>query len=236
MHSPFVSLRFQFIMSKILLIIVLLVIVCIISISFTYKSGNDSYVNLYDERLNRLNKQQEDLVELIRKSDIKSAKDIEEIKIAIAKARRSLKGIDFWVRYLDPIAYKKMNGPLPVEWETEVFEKFEKPYKREGAGLTLAQLYLDENELSKDSLISLIQSSIIASETYTADSITGQLRSHQHFYLCNRLFLLNLAAIYTTGFECPDTASIIPELINMLKQTKQLYTSYNKSFPTQSLQ
>jgi len=44
----------------------------------------------------------------------------------IELARLKLKGIDFWLRYLDPIAYKKINGPLPVEWETEVFEKMGK--------------------------------------------------------------------------------------------------------------
>ena len=36
-----------------------------------------------------------------------------------------------------------------MEWETEVFEKYEAPYKREGAGLTLAEQYLGENKIIK---------------------------------------------------------------------------------------
>jgi cytochrome c peroxidase len=47
-----------------------------------------------------------------------------------------MKAIDFWLRYIEPTLYKKINGPLPVEWETEVFEKYEKPYRREGDGFT----------------------------------------------------------------------------------------------------
>ena len=50
----------------------------------------------------------------------------------IRENRLKLKEIDFWLRYLEPVAYKKINGPLPVEWETEVFEKWEAPYKRDG--------------------------------------------------------------------------------------------------------
>jgi cytochrome c peroxidase len=50
--------------------------------------------------------------------------------------------------------------------------------------------------------------SVKAMDTYTADSITRVLNTPEHFYYANRLFLLNLAAIYTTGFECPDTARV----------------------------
>jgi cytochrome c peroxidase len=61
------------------------------------------------------------------------------------------------------------------------------------------------------------------------------LQSHHHFYLCNRLFLLNLASIYTTGFENPDTAQIIPELKFMIEEVGLINTSFNTSFPTQAL-
>ena len=131
--------------------------------------------------------------------------------------------------------YKKINGPLPVEWETEVFEKFEKPYKRNGAGLTLAELYLEEKVKNKDSLLHLIQSSVDASKTYLADSITGQLSEYGTFFLTNRLFLLNLSAIYTTGFECPGTNNIIPELRSMLISVRDIYSNYDKSFTSTSL-
>ena len=41
----------------------------------------------------------------------------------LGSARMKLKAIDPMLRYLDPISYKLVNGPLLVEWETEVFEK-----------------------------------------------------------------------------------------------------------------
>jgi cytochrome c peroxidase len=139
--------------------------------------------------------------------------------------------MDLWFRYLEPVAYKKINGPLPVEWETEVFEKFEKPYKREGAGLTLAALYLDEEKIEKNKLLELIQNSIDATKVFAADSITNELKKPDHFFLCNRLFLLNLAAIYSTGFECPDTTRIIPELQSMLQDVYTTSIAFNSGFP-----
>ncbi|MBK6522634.1 MAG: hypothetical protein IPG08_10000 [Sphingobacteriaceae bacterium] len=83
---------------------------------------------------------------MINARELTNAADINKIRDEINSCRLELKGIDIWLRYLEPISYKRINGPLPVEWETEVFEKFEKPYKREGAGLTLASLYLDEEK------------------------------------------------------------------------------------------
>jgi len=72
-------------------------------------------------------------------------------------------------------------------------------------------------------------------DTYAADSITSILKTPGHFYYANRLFLLNLAAIYTTGFECPDTSRVIPELKLMLPAVKDIYQSFNASFPSNSL-
>ena len=65
-----------------------------------------------------------------------------------------------------------------------------------------------------------------------ADSITRNLNTHHHFFLANRMFLLNLAAIYTTGFECPDTSRIIPELLHVMESTNELYTTFDQSFPS----
>ena len=94
---------------------------------------------------------------MIAAKDFQSPKDIEATKEQINLARTDMKRMDFWLRYLEPVAYKTINGPLPVEWETEVFEKYERPYRREGAGLTLAALYLEEPGIKKDSLLQLIQ-------------------------------------------------------------------------------
>lgn len=221
----------QKIVRKRLILIGVCGLVVFMSISFKNDIGSSTYVSLYLQRLDQLQKQQIDLLNLIEKSDMSSPHSIAAIKAQMDTTRKAMKAMDLWLRYLEPIAYKKINGPLPVEWETEVFEKFEKPYKREGAGLTLAEGYLEEKELQKEELVRLIKTSIDACQTYRADSITSELKSSSHFFLCNRLFILNLSAIYTTGFECPDTNNVIPELQFMLQQVEGLYQVFNASFP-----
>ena len=171
----------------------------------------------------------------IRNANLGSEQNKDLVKGQIENCRLKMKGLDFWFRYLEPNVYRKINGPLPVEWENEVFEKFEPPYRREGAGLSLAEQYLEEKNVSKDSLASLIESSIDALNTFRADSITSQLNSYHHFFLANRLFLLNLAALYTTGFECPDINHIIPELRNLVKDVKDIYNTFDETFSSTPL-
>lgn len=216
-------------------LIILIAIICFVAFSFKERKNDNAYITGYHEQLNRFRESQLKLLQVIEKSNLQQQQDIDQIKVQLQIARNHLKGVDFWFRYLEPTVYKLINGPLPVEWETEVFEKFEKPYKRNGAGLTLASLYLDEGSINKDSLAQLIKTAINATATYSADSITGAFTSYHHFYLCNRLFLLNLAAIYTTGFECADTSMIIPELRGMMNNVQAIYNSFNESFATTSL-
>jgi cytochrome c peroxidase len=208
--------------------------ICLAVFSFSEKPAATYYTD-YAEQLQAFTHSQQKLLHLIEQSDLKQPSALEKIKTQLQTTRDQLKGLDFWFRYLEPTVYKMINGPLPVEWETEVFEKFEKPYKRNGAGLTLAALYLQEQDANKDSLARLIRSSLKATETFAADSITTQFTAYHHFYLCNRLFLLNLAAIYTTGFECPDTSRIIPELRLMMDHVATTYQSFNASFPATPL-
>lgn len=222
-------------MKKKITLLSLLTVLTITFLSFDKSADQSPYKTIYLNRLLDFKKQQTALIKLVEQSELNDTADFEHIKSQIQVNRLGMKGLDFWLRYLEPISYKKINGPLPVEWETEVFEKFEKPYKREGAGLTLARLYLDEDIVSKDTLLQLLNSSLQATETYTADSIMNQLQDYNHFYLCNRLYLLNLAAIYTTGFECPDPKQIIPELRQMLGSIMELYKSFNLSFPATPL-
>ncbi len=211
-----------------------LVLVAVIFISF--KNSNDAdYINSYKNGLTAFTAAQQNLLAVIMSTDINDEKGIEQVRASIYQARIAMKSVDIWLRYLEPLAYKKINGPLPVEWETEVFEKYEKPYRREGAGLTLAALYLDEKDINKDSLLSLVQASITATGIYTHDSVTTELNSYHNFYLCNRLFLLNLAAIYTTGFECPDANRVVPELKEMLVAVGNTYISFDRSFPATPL-
>ncbi len=214
--------------------IIFFTIFTIFCLSFS-KKGNRSYNNLYKNSLLEFRQQEVVLETFILQADLSSEENMKSLRRQIEAARLKLKNIDFWLRYFEPNAYRKINGPLPVEWENEVFEKFEPPYRREGAGLSLAELSLEQMPLSKDSLIQLIKRSEEAIKTFEADSITGQLNSYSHFFLANRLFLLNLAAIYTTGFECPDTNHVIPELHSMLVGTKEIYNSYNQSFPEKPL-
>lgn len=221
-------------MKKIVFVIVL-VCTLFITISFISNTGTDGYSSSYLTKLNAFEKKQTGLLKRIQESNLDSEIDLEHIREEINQTRVQLKGMDFWLRYLEPLSYKKINGPLPVEWETEVFEKFEPPYKREAAGLTLAYTYLDESEVKKVELLRLIQQSIDATKIFDEDSITNTLTSYHHFYLCNRLYLLNLASIYTTGFECPDTSRVIPELLSMMKDVKNIYSVYSNSFSSTPL-
>lgn len=204
-------------------------------ISFKKDNQQTNYSLNYFNGLSDFNSKQLVLLNTISQANFASTKDREKIKEQINIVRTSLKQMDFWFRYLEPTSYKKINGPLPVEWETEVFEKFEKPYRRQGAGLTLAAMYVEEDLVLKDSIFNLINSSIQATKIYSEDSITIHLKNFDHFYLCNRLFLLNLAAIYTTGFECPDQDRIIPELRTMMTNAYSTYLSFNESFPENAL-
>ncbi len=208
------------------------VIVAIAICSFIPGTKESNYRKSYTEAIDRFEQQEHTLCGQIKSADISTTQGKEDIKQHIEEARLKLKAIDFWLRYLEPVAYNKINGPLPVEWENEVFEKFEPPYRREGAGLSLAEIYLDDKSASKDSVLRLVQLSFDALKTFKADSIVGQLDSFDHFFYANRLYLLNLAAIYTTGFECPGNKNIIPELRSMVADVKGIYSSYNSAFPT----
>ncbi len=222
-------------MKKNYLILMTVAVVFGAIVSFRQNTAAGNYMEHYTSKINEFESSLKELRRLIGDSDPGKEEDHEKISGQIAASRLKLKGMDFWLRYLEPISYKRINGPLPVEWETEVFEKFEAPYKREGAGLTLAALYLDEEKPDKDSLMHLIDWAIRSMEPYRADSIMIHLKTKDHFFLCNRLFLLNLAAIYTTGFECPDTSQIIPELRAMLSDVYGIYSVFNKQFPENTL-
>lgn len=209
--------------------------IIIISLSSSFTHNSRLYTRLYENRINELDKALGSLQELIGQTDLTNPIQKKNIAGTINSTRTKMKACDFWLRYTEPVAYKKINGPLPVEWETEVFEKFEAPYKREGAGLTLAFQYLEEANASKDSLQKLIDASAASLKTFLADSVTSQLNSYHHFFLCNRLFLLDLATIYTSGFDCPDTEMIIPELLGMMEQTFFIYNTYNEEFQQHTL-
>jgi cytochrome c peroxidase len=215
--------------------ILTLSIVAIFVCSFVTYPEQTDYDSLYYYRLAQLETKLNDVLAVPAKSEGSDGTAQSRLIGSIHAARLQLKEVDFWLRYFDPIAYRLINGPLPVEWENEVFEKFEKPYRRVGAGLTLSELYLQEGNTVVDSVHALIRQSINALAVFRADSTTVNFRTYDHFFLANRLFLLNLAAIYTTGFECPDKERVIPELRQMLHAVKTIYTTHNSKFPQQKL-
>ncbi|MXS70654.1 cytochrome C peroxidase [Flavobacteriaceae bacterium W22] len=216
-------------------IVLLFLLISLIGLFSFRKKAETSYEILYNTNISHLVEEQEKLVQLIKSKNSIDSFSSEDINDEIKQCRKRMKTVDFWIRYFDPVNYKMINGPLPVEWETEVFEKFEKPYRRDGAGFTLAQLYLEEENINKDSLELLIQKSLTATKMYQFAEIKDNLKNPETFYFCNRLFLLNLATIYTTGFECPETENVITEMHDMLSQVKTIYEAYNESFPKTSI-
>lgn len=222
-------------MRKTTVLLFIFTAVAFLSIGFQQVSDPEAYSKLYFKKIAAFRSQQLALLAQVEKSDLDNPAHVEQIKTLIGLSRDRMKGIDIWLRYLDPLAYRRINGPLPVEWETEVFEKWEKPYKRIGGGLTLAFLHLAEEHPVKDTLLRMIRSSVIGIDSYSADSTTRPLPKANHFFLSNRLYLLNLAAIYTTGFECPETDRIIPELRMMMAEANAIYQAFNESFPNTPL-
>ncbi len=206
----------------------------LVALLSSYTTGTH-YRNYYFSSFDSLDKQLSLLSRLSRTADLEKDAGRGAVKAAISNCRFKLKACDFWLRYIEPNAYRRINGPLPVEWETEVFEKYEPPYKREGAGLSLAFLYLETKEVQKDSLLGLVNAATEALRVYSTDSVAALLNSHDEFYLCNRLYLLNLATIYTTGFECPDTKQIIPELKGMMQSVAAIYSVFNNDYPGYAL-
>lgn len=184
---------------------------------------------LFAQRLSMLKHKTGILIQQIRNSG--DSPDRGEFIRQLHEARMVLKSADFWLRYLCPQEYRSLNGPLRTEWETEVFEKYERPYRRIGSGLTLLELQLGEDSWNADSALALMLPCQSTLQFLASDSIAGLLSQYHHGFLCNRLFLLNLATIYTTGFECPDPERMAPELSQMLRDTRDIYTAFNSDFP-----
>ena len=205
-------------------------LIIVISVAFVSKKET-SLAFFVEQKIEGLDQSLTKLATSIAIDDLSNPAIQKQLIVNIHQCRFSLKSIDFLLRYLEPNQYKKINGPLPVEWETEVFEKFEKPYKREGFGLTIAEIAINEGEINKNSLLHLINQARVGVAYFRRDSLRATLNKPSTFLLANRLFLLNLSAIYTTGFECPDTAQILPELQQMLKSQRAFYIVYNQQFP-----
>lgn len=207
---------------------ILVLFVSVATLSFKM-AGKAAYVEAYFQNISEIRQKQSELLELLQHTELQNSAQRSHFVSALHQLRLKLKAQDFWFRYLEPNAYRKLNGPLPVEWETEVFEKYEPPYRREGAGLSLIEIALDEPALSKEYISKNIYAFIGSLDVFAADSVVQRMKDPSAFYFANRLFLLNLAAIYTTGFECPDTGRIVPELRQMIMDVETLYRQYEQS-------
>ena len=172
--------------SKIFLLYFLMLI-CLITLlfSFTFSKADEeiapiqenTYITFYQEQLENFRASLTELSTSLNYTD----RDPLEL---LHDARFQMKQIDFLLRYLEPTLYKKVNGPLPVEWETEVFEKFEKPYKRVGGGLTLAEGSLEElTDSSRIAAKLLVQDALNVLDTYTSDSLLTVLSNPEHLFL-----------------------------------------------------
>ena len=199
----------------------------LISFAFRFET---TYQKGYFDFVHRLEANQQSLYRMAAATDFSQSAAREALLDSVTAARGLLKAGDFWLRYLDPVQYLGINGQLPVEWETEVFEKFEKPYRRQGAGISLAQMALLEPHPEKDTVLRYLASSIAATRAFYADSNTRQIIRPEHFFYANRLYLLNLAAIYTSGYECPDKKFLVPELRAMMQAVSRIYDWHDESF------
>src|SRR4051812_27129156 len=70
------------------------------------------YAELYHAGVETFKAKQEDLLQAINKANLNNPTDVEKIRMGIATARQAMKCIDFWIRYMEPTVYKKINGPL----------------------------------------------------------------------------------------------------------------------------
>ena len=202
---------------------------------FSFFRSEDPYVKRYYEKIDGYAASLDSFANYIITIDVHTESGKKLIVDRIHELRKEMKAIDIWLRYMAPARYRKVNGQLPVEYEVEPFEKYERPMWRYGSGLSLAEIYLEEEDMQRDSLYKLIRTSADTMQVYKADSIVKLLKTPDHFLFANRLFLLNLAAVYTNGFECPDTELIIPELTWMMGEVNYLYALFNSTYPTRRL-
>ncbi|MEI9809992.1 MAG: hypothetical protein WDO16_20175 [Bacteroidota bacterium] len=92
----------------------ILAAVCCFSFSLQHKK---EYTSLYSNSLAEFKGQLTLLSNTIRSTDISTEQGRQKIREQIRSSRLKMKGLDFWFRYFEPNVYRKINGPLPVEWK-----------------------------------------------------------------------------------------------------------------------
>lgn len=206
------------------------VLICSAFLGTGREGIEQAYPGLYSTRLTAAEAALENAIHTVDAQDPATDSGQAAIVASLHEARIALKRADCWLRYFDPVAYRSINGPLPVEWEVEAYEKNGRPHRRVGAGLILAELHLsDEEHPSRDTLKKLLATGLGALKSF--EGMTAKLATPDHFFFCERLQILNLAAIYTTGFECPDGDRMLPELQALLSAGLEAHAAFNSTYP-----
>src|SRR5687768_7905816 len=99
-------------MNKRSTVLALLVFIAFAAISFKDDSGKNAYTSAYNARIKTFSKAQAMLIAAVDGADMGNPQHIEAIRVQLQRARLGMKGADFWLRYLDPLQYKKINSPL----------------------------------------------------------------------------------------------------------------------------
>ncbi|MFM2047975.1 MAG: putative cytochrome peroxidase [Bacteroidota bacterium] len=217
-----------------LLIFICCLSVCCIFGSFTTKNNND-YKLLYKARIDSLSISIFDFTKLLSHKYYTATNTKSDVITSFTQIRYQLKSTDFWLRYVEAENYSIINGAIKTEWENEVFAKFKPAYKKEGFGIYLAEQELLKPNYSSSKVLELLNPTLIELEKLKSDSVLKLVNNPASFYKANRLFLLNLATIYTTGFECNNKNEIVNELQTILHSTQQIYQSFDNSYPEYSL-
>jgi cytochrome c peroxidase len=185
-----------------------------------------AYIQLYISRTEAFKKCVADFTELNQNENPSFNSQLENFK----KIRHQLKANDFWLRYFADENYQIINGAIGVEWENEVFAKFQPPYKKVGSGVYLAEQELMKQPYNFQTVKKLLVPIINEINKLQSDSVKNCVHQPANFYKANRLYLLNLASIYSTGFECNAKQEIIPELLLLMESNQEIYTTYNQSY------
>lgn len=213
------------------MVIGLVVALCSAFLGAGSRENDAAYPTLFIERVTAVDKALEKALHTVDAQDPATENGRAIILASLHEARLAVKRADLWLRYLDPVGYRSINGPLPVEWESEAYEKNGRPHKRTGAGLILAELHMtDEEPPTREALRSLLAPAQEAVQR--SRGLSAKLAQPDHFLFCERLQILNLAAIYTTGFECPDADRLVPELEALLSAGLEAHAAFNATYPS----
>jgi cytochrome c peroxidase len=193
--------------------------------------NESNYIKLYDNRVEKFKISVLHFIEFNQNENPSFSSHLENFK----NIRHQLKTNDFWLRYFADENYQIINGAIGVEWENEVFAKFQPPYKKIGSGVYLAEQELLKQPVDFEKTKQLLLPIISELNKLQTDSVKKCIQQPSNFYKANRLYLLNLASIYSTGFECNIKTEIIPELLVLMESTQKIYTTYNQSYPDSKL-